>query len=85
VPIATACIAGVTAPVIGATPVSSIKDTSEYTAVIEWSPEDATFVGNTAYTATITITPKAGYTLTGVAEDFFTVDGATTANEANDG
>ncbi|SIR74391.1 S-layer homology domain-containing protein, partial [Paenibacillus macquariensis] len=85
VPIATASIAGVTAPVIGATPVSTIKDTSEYTATIAWSPEDATFVGNTAYTATITITPKVGYTLTGVAEDFFKVAGATTTNEANDG
>ncbi|MGE4277385.1 MAG: beta strand repeat-containing protein, partial [Lawsonibacter sp.] len=82
----TAAIAGVTAPVKGATPTSSITDTTEYTATISWSPADATFAASTAYTATITITPKIGYTLTGVAENYFTVAGAkTTSNIANSG
>ncbi|MCL1969614.1 MAG: fibrobacter succinogenes major paralogous domain-containing protein, partial [Bacteroidetes bacterium] len=42
---------------------------------------------STVYTATITITPKTGYTLTGVSEDFFTVAGtsAHATNDANSG
>ncbi len=84
-PIPTREIAGVTAPVAGATPVATIADTAEYTASIEWSPVDATFAGTVAYTATITLTPKTGYTLTGVGADFFKVDGAITTNEANSG
>ncbi|MGI6299754.1 MAG: hypothetical protein ACOX52_01640 [Verrucomicrobiota bacterium] len=36
--------------------------------------------------ATITLTAKAGYTLTGVSENFFTVEGAdTVSNAANSG
>jgi hypothetical protein len=86
VPIGTAAIAGVTAPVTGATPVSTLADTAEYTATIEWSPANGTFAGAVSYTATITLTPKAGYTLSGVAENFFTVAGATsTSNAAGSG
>ncbi|HVI40772.1 MAG TPA: S-layer homology domain-containing protein, partial [Anaerovoracaceae bacterium] len=36
----------------------------------------------TVYTATITITPKTGYTTTGVAANFFTVAGATSVTNA---
>ena len=82
VPIATAAIAGVTAPVTGATPTAAIADTTEYTATIAWSPADNPFAASTVYTATITITPKAGYTLTGVTANFFTVAGATSATNA---
>ena len=78
--ITTKPIAGVTAPVTGATPVSTITETSEYTATIAWAPAASTFAASTVYTATITITAKAGYTLTGVTADFFTVVGATTVN-----
>ena len=84
--IATAAIVGVTAPVTGAVPVATIAATIEYTAMISWSPVAATFASGTVYTAWITITPKAGYTLTGVAADFFTVAGATSVtNPANSG
>lgn len=83
--IATPAIAGVTPPVKGATPVDSIDETSEYTAAISWTPADATFAPSTVYTATITITPKAGYTLTGVPENFFTVAGASATNAADSG
>ena len=82
--IATAAIAGVAAPVRGETPTATIPDTAEYTAELTWSPADAAFAGGVAYTATITITPKAGYTLTGVGENFFTVAGATTTTHAAD-
>ncbi|WP_229757774.1 S-layer homology domain-containing protein [Paenibacillus marchantiophytorum] len=85
VQITIAAIAGVTAPVTGATPVVTIADTTEYTASITWSLEDETFADNTVYTATITIKPKAGYTLTGVIQNFFKVAGATTENDANNG
>jgi LPXTG-motif cell wall-anchored protein len=81
--IATQAIAGVTVPVIGATPVSTIADTTEYTATIAWSGSPVTFAASTVYTATITITPKTGYTLTGVTANFFTVIGATATNDAN--
>ncbi|MRN53028.1 S-layer homology domain-containing protein [Paenibacillus monticola] len=84
-PITTGVIAGVTAPVTGETPVATIADTSEYTATIAWSPVDVTFAGAEIYTATLTLTPKKGYTLTGVPVDFFTVTGATATNAANSG
>ncbi|QGQ99822.1 DUF5011 domain-containing protein [Paenibacillus psychroresistens] len=83
--IATAAVVGVTAPVKGGTPVASIASTAQYTAAIAWSPEDATFAANTAYTATITLTPKAGYTLTGVPANYFTIAGVTATNSVNAG
>ncbi|OKQ00370.1 S-layer homology domain-containing protein [Paenibacillus sp. P46E] len=84
-PITTAAIAGVIAPVAGAAPKTSIADTAEYTAAIAWTPADTKFAGAASYTATITLTPKPGYTLAGVAKDFFKVAGATTTNGANSG
>ncbi|ULO05929.1 S-layer homology domain-containing protein [Paenibacillus sp. 19GGS1-52] len=85
VPIATARIAGVTAPVTGATPVTTVTYSAEYTATLSWLPTTTLFVGGTAYTALIIITPRVGYTLTGVPADFFTVAGATTTNGADSG
>jgi len=70
-------IPGVTKPVTDATPVTAITATAQYTGVVTWSPNDTTFAEKTAYTATITLTPIAGFTLTGVAVNFFTVAGAT--------
>ncbi len=84
-PIDTPAILGITAPVTGGTPTATITDTSEYTATISWSGSPVTFSSLTTYTATITITPKAGYTLTGVPEDFFTVAGAMATNPADSG
>lgn len=81
-----AAIPGVTAPVTGATPVTAITETAQYTGTVTWSPVAATFAAATAYTATITLTAKAGFTLTGVAANFFTVAGATSdTNPANSG
>jgi len=79
-----AAIPGVTAPVIGATPVTTITETAQYTGTVTWSPVAATFAGATQYTATITLTPKTGYTLPGVSENFFTVAGATTVTNTAD-
>ena len=83
-----AAIAGVTAPVRDAAPVAAITETDQYTGIVTWSPEVVgdKFAASTAYTATITLTAKTGYTLTGVAENFFTVAGATAvSNGANSG
>lgn len=84
-PINIAAIPGVTAPVTGATPVTEITETAQYTGTVSWSPAHKPFDAGRQYTATITLTPKSGYTLTGVTEDSFTVDGATTTNDADSG
>ena len=84
--ISAAAIAGVTAPVVGATPVTTITAGTGYTGTVAWSGSPVTFAGNTAYTATITLTATSGYTLTGVTANFFTVSGATpVTNSANSG
>ncbi len=81
-----AAISGVAAPVAGATPVTAITPNSQYIGTVAWSGSPVTFAGSTVYTATITLTALTGYTLTGVAADFFTVAGATTdTNPAGSG
>jgi hypothetical protein len=85
-PINMAAIQGVTAPATGVKPVTTITETDQYTGAVTWTPEvEDKFAGSTTYTATITLTPKTGYTLEGVAKDFFTVAGATATNDANSG
>lgn len=79
-------IGGVTAPVVGETPVTAITEGKQFTGTVTWSPEVSTFAASTVYTATITLTPKVGYKLDGVAASFFTAAGATSvSNEANSG
>ena len=79
-------IAGVTAPVTGATPVTTTTAGTGYTGTVSWSGSPATFVANTRYTATITLTATSGYTLTGVSANFFTVTGASSVtHSANSG
>ncbi len=79
-------VAGITPPVRGAAPVTTITETVQYTGVIAWNPAHNPFAASTVYTATITLTPKAGYTLTGVGVNFFTIAGATSvSNPANSG
>jgi len=84
-PITIAALQGVTAPVTGAAPVTAITATKQYTGTVTWSPADNSFKASTVYTATITLTARKDYTLTGVAANFFTVVGATTTNTANSG
>jgi uncharacterized repeat protein (TIGR02543 family) len=80
-----AAISGVTAPVANATPVSTITESAQYTGTVTWAPSVSTFGYSTIYVATITLTAKSGFTLTGVTSNFFTVAGATTSNSANSG
>jgi hypothetical protein len=83
-------IAGVTAPKAGETPVSSITETAQYTGTVSWKnavgvePAGA-FADNNIYIATITLEPKPGYTLNGIAANLFTVAGALSRNSANSG
>jgi hypothetical protein len=70
----------------GATPVTTTTAGTGYTGTIAWSGTPAVFDFATTYTATITLTPTSGYTLTGVTANFFTVAGATSVtNSANAG
>ena len=73
-----------TAPVKNGVPQTEME-TNEYTATVAWSPEVTDKFGySTVYTATITITPKANYTVKGIAENGYTVNGAeTVTNEAD--
>ncbi len=81
-----AAIPGVVVPVRGEVPVTTPIDTAQYTGSITWSPADNPFAPATVYTANIVLTAKTGYNLNGVAENFFTVAGATTVtNAANSG
>jgi len=80
-----AAIPGVTAPVAGQTPVTTITATEHYTGTIEWTPNDDVFTNNTAYTATITLIPEPGWTFSGVGANFFNVAGATATNYAGSG
>ncbi len=72
-------ITGVTVPVKNQAPDMTVDETSQYTASITWSPTPpgGKFRNNVVYTATITLTAKTGYTLSGVPADYFTVAGAT--------
>ncbi len=81
-------IGGVTVPVAGEKPVKAITEGKQITGTITWTPDliDSKFGPQTVYTATITLTPKVGYKLDGVAANFFTVAGATSvSNAANSG
>jgi len=78
-------ITGVTVPVKGVVPDTTVDETEQYTASIAWEPSADVFKGETVYTATITITPKTGYTLSDVSENFFNVAGATSTYNANSG
>ncbi len=74
------------APVKKAMPQTTI-DTEEYSAVITWSPDAGEKFGyKTVYTAMVTITPKANYTVNGIAENGYVFENAqsvqNTANSA---
>ena len=86
-PINIPAIGGVTKPVAGAAPVTTIAETAQYTGTVTWNGSPATFGYDTVYTATITLVPKVGFTLSGVTANFFTVDGTSShaTNQANSG
>ena len=79
-------ILGVTPPLTGASPVTTITAGTGYTGTVIWSGNPTTFAGSTSYTATIILNPTPGYTLSGVISDQFVLAGATNVtNNANSG
>jgi len=80
-------ITGVAEPGTGEIPVTSFDNNEQYSGTVTWSPAvDGTFAYSTEYTATITLTPKPGYTLKGVPADYFTARGGiSNSNAANSG
>lgn len=77
-------ITGVTPPVSGAIPDTTVTAVNGYTGTVSWSGSPTTFAAATAYTATITLTPASGFTLTGVTANFFTVAGARSVTHSAD-
>lgn len=77
-------IVGISVPVAGEKPVYNVKG-EQFTGTVTWAPDliDSKFGPLKSYTATITLTPKVGYTLSGVATNFFTVEGATSVSNAS--
>lgn len=79
-------ILGLQQPIKGETPVATIIENAQYSGTISWNPGNNPFEAGVSYTATITLTAKDGYTFTGVEENFFTVEGATSVtNDADTG
>jgi hypothetical protein len=78
-------IPGVTSPVKDAIPVTTNIDTEQYTGTVAWSPAHNPFQAGTVYTALIEITAKPGYTLTGVLQNSFVVNGITSTHGASSG
>jgi hypothetical protein len=79
-------IPDVSQPVVFVMAAREVGDNEEYTGTVEWSPVATAFAPGTSYTATITLTPKAGYTLIGVPVNFFKLPGAdSVTNAANSG
>ncbi len=85
-PVSISVITGVTPSTLGETPVTAIEETDEYTGTVSWDGDwswSSRFGGEKAYTATITLTAKPGYSLADVPEGFFTVPGATVTSNGS--
>jgi hypothetical protein len=73
------------APVTGVAPDTSFN-AQQYTGAITWSPAvSGNFAASETYTATITLTPKPGYTFDGVTQDAFSYNGTVPTNSAGSG
>lgn len=71
-----------TAPEIGGIPATTISEDTQYTGTVTWSNSPSTFLGGTAYTATVTLTAKEGYTFADVAQNALSYSGATSVTNA---
>lgn len=69
-------------PRTGNTPVTSITTSSQYSGTVVWNPNHSTFQADTEYTATITLTPRRGWTLSGVPANWFRIYNPTGTNNA---
>jgi uncharacterized repeat protein (TIGR02059 family) len=82
--ISATAIAGVTAPITEATPITTVTAGTDYTGTVSWNTNPTTFAQSTIYTATITLSPTTGYTLQGVTTNQFTIAGSTSAVNSAD-
>ena len=76
-------IQGLAAPVTGETPVTDITETEQYTGTVTWDPNHSVFAPETFYTATISLSPKDGFTLQGIQANNFTVSDSVIANNSD--
>ena len=91
--VTTLAVGGMVAPAARRTPVAIVTETEQWTGAVTWTSGDpaAALTGNfgysTVYTATITLTAKAGFTFNGVEADSFELTGvtATVSNPADSG
>ncbi len=77
----------VTAPAKNVAPNTSTINTAQYTGTVSWKDSSGSavgskFLGGTAYTATVTLTPNKGYTFQGVLANQFTYPNATVTHSA---
>jgi formylglycine-generating enzyme required for sulfatase activity len=77
----------VTAPVAGASPVSTAINAAQYTGTIAWqtsggAAHTGAFGYSTVYKAVVTLTAKSGYTFAGVAANAFSYTGASSVTNA---
>ena len=80
-----AALLGVTVPEKGASPVSAITPSAQYTGGVTWNPVIANkFLASTVYTATIKLSALSAYTFNGVSANFFTVAGSSSDTNAVD-
>ncbi|MCL1810503.1 MAG: polysaccharide deacetylase family protein, partial [Clostridiales bacterium] len=70
-------------PRTGNEPVREITSSPQYTGTVAWSPDHDVFEENTVYTATITLAPREGWTLAGVAANWFRLYDITGNDAAN--
>jgi peptidoglycan/xylan/chitin deacetylase (PgdA/CDA1 family) len=66
-------IMDIISPRTGNTPVTEITTSPQYTGTVEWYPNHSTFQADIEYTATITLTPRYGWTFDGVPANWFRV------------
>jgi hypothetical protein len=74
----------VTAPVMGAVPNTTADGIGNFTVgAVSWIPSDNTFLGETVYTATVTLTANSGYTFTGLSSSTINGQNATRSNHTD--
>jgi len=70
-----------TAPVKGASPDTTANGTGNFTiGTVSWTPVVGKFLGDTVYTAAVTLTAKSGYTFTGLSSATINGQNATVSN-----
>ena len=72
-PVNISLITGVKAPVALEAPDLTMTASAQFTGVVAWNTSEETFTAGTIYTASITLTPAAGFTFEGLAVNFFKV------------